>query len=172
MNSLIKSLGLLLLMILLQALLFDRMGLFDLATPYVFLLGLLFLPTSLGFSATMIITFLAGLGLDLISEYPIGLQAAACLWMMSMRRFWMSLISLRSEESDIREFQIFDQPFSWVLFYILPLAFIHHLFYFFLRAFSFEDALFTLLRSLTSLIYTGVFMSLFYFLLYRKIKHE
>lgn len=172
MNSLLKSLGLLVLLILLQAVLFNRMGLFDLATPFVFLIGLMFLPTSLGFASTMGITFLAGLSLDMISEYPVGLQTSACLWMMSIRRFWISVISLRSEESDIREFNIQDQPFTWVLFYILPLTFVHHLFYFFLRAFTFDDVILTVLRIITSLLYSGIFMSLFYFLLYRKGKNE
>jgi hypothetical protein len=56
----------------------------------------------------------------------------------------------------------------WFVSYVLPMLFIHHLFFFYLQEFGFNDFFFTLLKTLGSTVVTFIFIYIIQFLFYRK----
>ena len=138
-----------------QLVFFNHITLYNIATPFVFLLFILMLPLSLPIPVLYGIAFATGLIADIFTDhYVSGLHTFSVLAMASLRAPLLSITTTSSFSKSINELSIKDQDFLWYIAYLGPLIFIHHFCYFFLEAFTFSTFGFTFLKVLGSSIYT------------------
>lgn len=152
----------------LQVFVFNNFILFDVALAHVFLCFLLMLPINLSFSAAISIGFAAGLLVDIFSYNSLmGLHAFSAVLMMTVRVTWVDVITNRVSFRGIESSMLSMQPLAWYPNYLIPLIFVHHLAYYFLEAFSFQNTLLTLSKVLFSAIFTFIWCMIFTVLFHR-----
>ncbi len=155
--------------LLLQSLVFNYFTLGGLATPFVFLAFLLFLPLSISFPVSMLIAFFSGIFIEIFSaDYVRGLHAFSCVLMMAVRLSWIELISTRNAYKGSEETFLRVQTLSWYLYYFMVPVFVHHLSFFLLEAFSFSSMWSVLFKTVLSSIYTVGLLIIFSYLFYIK----
>lgn len=139
-----------------QVMLLHKLELWNIASPFVFILYLFMLPLSVPTTALYLIAFSMGLMVDWLSDsYIGGLHAFSALLAVASRRYVLQL-TLPSSFREANEVSWADQSNVWFALYIGPLIFIHHFSYFMLEAFSFHDFFGTLLKIIASSIYTFI----------------
>jgi len=137
-----------------QVLLLNELVLWNVATPFVFILFLFMLPLSISTSATYLLAFTMGLIVDFTTDnYLSGFHAFSCLLAVATRRYILQL-TLPSSFREANEVIWADQNNVWYVLYLLPLIFIHHTAYFFLEAFSLRHFFDTLFKIICSTLYT------------------
>jgi hypothetical protein len=151
-----------------QFFLFNQLTLFRVAVPFVFLLFLFTLPFTLPTPALYLIAFMTGLVMDLFGETEtVGLHAFSCLLAISLRGTVAELVTSSSYRGRA-EISFRNQPLIWYVSILAPLILVHHLFYFFLEAFTFSGFFFTLLKVIASGLYTFAFCFIFSYLFYMR----
>lgn len=155
MNLYAKHTAIFLIYLLLQVFVFNNFTLFGVATPHVFLLFLLMLPMNIKLPLLLVIAFFAGLLLDLFSFNAFkGIHAFACVLMMALRTFWVNIFTNRFSYHGSEEYLLQVQNPVWYSQYLLPLILIHHIAFYFLEAFSLDNASLTLLKIGSSVVFT------------------
>lgn len=155
MNLYVRHIAIFVIYLVLQVFVFNNFTLFDLATPHLFLVFLLMMPISFRFPSVILIAFFAGLVLDLFSFDAFkGIHAFSCVLMMSLRNAWIKVFTSQVTYHGSEEYFLQSQPAAWYAQYLFPLILIHHLAYYFLEAFSFENAGLTLLKVGSSTLFT------------------
>lgn len=142
---------LLLVLLLLQFLVFNRISFSGFVNPYVYIMFILILPYEIKKWQLLVLGFVTGLIIDMFMN-TLGLHAAATLVAAFVR-------TLTSEI----DFPKFRSPGSTVIFvrfarYVLLLVLIHHTVLFFMEAFTFNHLFLTLLRVVLSTFFTTVFI--------------
>jgi len=170
MNELPKHIVISLIIIILQIVMFNYLVLFNVATPFVFLVFVFMLPINLPNSVYYIICFLAGLLIDWFSSpLTLGIHAFSTLLAGSIRKPILFLISTSSSFSrNLDEISLAQQDYLWYALYLLPLIFIHHLSYFLLESYPIAFIGWTLLKIISSTIYTFSFTYFICILFYKK----
>ncbi len=140
-------------LLLLQLPLIHRITVFDKAFGFFYVGYLLLLPVSISRSYLMIIGFIAGLVVDIFSNTP-GIHSAACVAIMFLRNFWLSILY-----DDWRELPSPNtaslKPVKF-LGYIFPLIFVHHLILFVVEKGGFNLFIDVLERVFFSAIFSGL----------------
>lgn len=155
MNLVLRHTAIFFLYLLAQIFVFNHFTLFDVATPYVFLVFLLMLPINIRFPLLITIAFFAGLLVDLFSFDAFkGLHAFSCVLMMSLRNTWVNVFTNRFSYHGSEEYLLQVQPPIWYAQYLFPLIVVHHLAYYILEAFGFGSFSLTLLKVGTSSLFT------------------
>lgn len=168
MNLLVRNILIFVVFLLAQVLLFNNFTILNTATPHVYLLFLLLLPLSLEFYWVVLIAFVAGLLVDSFSiSLFSGIHAFSSVLMMSLRRFWVDIISNKSAYRDDEEAFLYNQPITWYIQFLLPLILLHQISYYLLDAFGFENLGITMLRIGTSTLYSFAFILVFTLLIYK-----
>lgn len=140
-----------------QVLVFDNFSLFGVATAHVFLVFLLMLPLSMRFPLVLLVAFTAGLLVDLFSSNQlIGLHAFSCVLMMSLRRSWVEIVTIRQAFKENEDTFLYFQPVQWYVNYLAPLILVHHIAFYLLEAFTFQHFGKTLLQIVFSSIFSFV----------------
>jgi len=126
---------------------------------------------STAFTWAILIAFFSGLTLDLLSDGLVkGVHAFSAVFLMSIRDFWVwgttNRVNYRGSESTMLQVQ----TFPWYLQYMTPMVFIHQLVYYFLDAFTLDHAGYTMLRVVSSTVYTLLFVLSFTLLFHRETK--
>lgn len=171
MNVFLRNSGIFLIYLLIQVVVFNQFTLFDVATPFVFLLFLLMLPLNLRFSISLIIAFVVGMLVDWLSFNAFkGIHAFSSVLMMSVRLPWVNLFSSRFSYHGSEEYLLQVQPLRWHIQYQLPLILVHQFSYFILEAFSFDNFPYTFLKIATSSLYTFGFCILLTLWFYKSNK--
>lgn len=124
--------------------------------PYVYVLFILWLPTSLPRSRILLIAFAMGLIIDLF-EGGGGIHAAASVFLAYLRPYFIRIISNRMDES--RE-EIKLRELNWLTLSLYTLAglFVHHLALFSLEQFSLKGFGTVLVRTLYSTLFSYLFV--------------
>ena len=152
----------------LQVTLQEEMVLFQVATPFFFIIFLFTLPFNTPLPVLYLIAFGMGLTVDVFSwQTTNGIHAFSALMAISLRGRLAELISTTNFRN-LSEISFQNQSVTWYVSYLLPLIFIHHFFYFFLEAFTFQYFFFTLVKILSSTIYTFVIGYALCYLFYSK----
>jgi hypothetical protein len=168
MNILARQILSFLLFIGLQVLLFNHLTIFQIATPYIFLLPLIMLPPSTSMPAMLLIGFATGLTVDVLSDtYANGLHAFGCLMIAGVRQRTLSVLST-SNVRTVGELSFREQNPVWMAAYISILILVHHLAYFYLEAFTFRHFFHTFLKVMVSGAYTFVFCYLLSLTFYKR----
>lgn len=155
--TLIREVGLALLLVLLQAVVFNQIHLFGLAIPLVFIYVIFRLPVGLSTVWVLTISFLLGLVVDIVSNTP-GMNALACTVMAFLRRPVFTLYlphgnDYNAEKPSLREFGM------WLYVrYAFTLTLLYCILLFTIESLSFFDLPYMILRIVCSTLLTFVFI--------------
>ncbi|MCB9234576.1 MAG: hypothetical protein H6581_23170 [Bacteroidia bacterium] len=155
MNIWLRNILIFAVLLLFQVLVFDHFSLFGVATAHIFLAFLLMLPLSLRFPILILIAFGAGLLVDIFSTNQAqGIQAFSCVLMMSLRNFWVEIVTTRQAFKGNEESFLRFQPVQWYVSYLAPLILVHQITFYLLEAFSLQHFGLTLLKIIFSSLFT------------------
>ena len=148
--------------IVLQIILLNNIFLFDIATPYLYILPLLLLPLNINRQLFLIIGFIIGLVIDLF-EGTGGVFAASTLIIAYLRPFYLSVaFGLAYEQMTIK---FHEETFMQKLAYASLMVITHHLSLYSLEAFSLNSIIMILEKTVFSGILNIILiMIIFYFL--------
>lgn len=165
-NNILKNSLRFVILVLLQVLIVQniRLGNYIILFPYV--LFILLLPFETPKIPVLFFSFLVGLVIDMFYDTA-GMHAAACTLMGFVRYYLLKLMAPRDGYEQGQQATIDYMGLPWFITYAGILIFIHHLFFFYLEIFRFEEFFNTLLRVLLSSLGTFVFICTIQFLFYK-----
>ncbi|TKC07093.1 rod shape-determining protein MreD [Pedobacter frigoris] len=153
-------------LLLFQILLLRNLSFYNMATPFVYVLFLLLLPFGIPNLLLYLIAFITGLTLDAFYD-TLGVHTAACV-MLAFVRISFIAVTVNRDGFDEPEPTLGNMGFKWFLFYAVLCVFSHHIVLFFLETFRLTEFSYTLLRSLTSSIFTLFVVILIEFIFYNR----
>jgi rod shape-determining protein MreD len=157
-------------LVFLQVLLLKNITLYNLSTPYLYILFILLLPFETPNIVLFILAFLLGLTIDAFYDTP-GLHTAACVLLAFVRILFISITVQKDGFDNEPEPTLGIMGFRWFFTYALVLTLFHHFFLFNLEVFRFSEIQYTLTRVVLSTIFT-VFLMLVSSLLFLKSKER
>ena len=149
-----------LVLLLLQTFIFNKINLGGYLNPMIYPLFILLLPFEISGGFLLSIAFIMGLSVDIFVG-SIGLHAGATVFMAFLRPISLKFISSNREYETGISPGINDLGYLWFIKYTVFLVFSHHLFFFFMEAFSFSEFGATINRILLS---TGLSVAIILFL--------
>lgn len=150
-----------------QVFLLKNITLYNISTPYPYILFILLLPFETPNVLLFPLAFLLGITVDAFYDTP-GLHAAACVLLALVRVMFISVTVQKDGFDNEPEPTLSIMGFRWFITYALILTVIHHSFLFLLEAFSFSELIFTLQRVVSSSIFTVFLMLITGLLFFRK----
>jgi rod shape-determining protein MreD len=157
-------------LVFIQVFLLKNITLYNLSTPYLYILFILLLPFETPNLLLFVLAFIMGLTIDAFYDTP-GLNAAACVLMALVRILFISITVQKDGFDNEPEPTLSIMGFRWFFTYVLVLTLFHHFFLFNLEAFSFSELRYTLSRVLLSSVFT-VFLILISGLLFFRRKER
>ncbi len=153
-------------LVLIQVLVLNHVQFSGFVNPCIYILFVMLLPINIPRYALLILGFLVGFTVDVFSN-SLGINAAASTLIAFVRPVIISGISTREEErSDYPGMK--QNSFRWFLYYTIIMVFIHHLAFFYLEVFTFNDFLGTFSRVLLSSVFSIFVIVLSQFLIFRE----
>lgn len=141
-----------LLLLLLQVMVFNRLHLFQIATPYLYIYTLIKLPVGMSRSLVLLCSFTIGFILDIFADTP-GLNAGVLTMIGMVRPLWINLFLPKDiQDSCIPSVKIVGNAPFWR--YTFSMILTHHFLLILIEMFSFVDFGFLMLRILASSILT------------------
>lgn len=128
--------GVFVLMVLLQAVIFNRLVLFSVALAFLFIYFIIKLPMNLGASKVIFFSFLIGLCIDIFSDTP-GMNALACTCLGASRHTILRLYVPREDDVIHRIPSI--ATLGWAVFskYVLTMSLLYCLMVTLIESFAF-----------------------------------
>ncbi|ASU35678.1 rod shape-determining protein MreD [Mucilaginibacter xinganensis] len=157
-------------LVFIQVFLLKNINLYDLSTPYLYILFILLLPFEVPNVLLFALSFILGLTIDAFYDTP-GLHAAACVVLAFVRILFISITVQKDGFDNEPEPTLSIMGLRWFLAYAVVLTFVHHFFLLNLEAFSLSQIEFTISRILLSSVFT-VFLILISGLLFFKRKER
>ena len=157
-------------LVFIQVFLLKNITLYNLATPYLYILFILLLPFEIPNVLLFLLAFLLGLTIDAFYDTP-GLHAAACVVLAFVRVLFISITVQKEGFDNEPEPTLSIMGFMWFFTYALVLTLVHHFFLFNLEVFRLSDIEYTLSRFVLSSIFT-VFLILISGLLFFRRKER
>ncbi len=152
-----KHIFLFILLVLMQVLLFNNIGVGGYINPQVYLFFVLMLPVHTRGYVLLLSAFLIGLTVDVFSD-SMAIHAMATVFMAFCRPAVLRILTIKASLESI-ESPAFSSLGTFSLFlYSFVLTLIHHVALFFLEIFRFNELLQTLIRALASSVVTLVFV--------------
>ncbi len=171
MNLYLRHTAIFVLYLLAQVLVLRHLTLFETASAHIFLVSLLILPVTTPFPILLLMGFFAGMLVDLLSFGPFtGISSFSAVLMLSLRNAWVFLITNKSSFRGSEETMIRVQPIGWLLRYMVPMVLLYELSYHLLEAFGFDDFGITMLRFITSSLYTLLLCIIFTYWIHQDYK--
>ena len=153
--------------IILQVFVLNNIDLGQYINPYFYVIFILLLPFETPRWILLISGFALGISLDLFSQTP-GMHASATVFVAFMRPYVLSLIAPRENYELGTLPRIYYYGFGWFFKYTIILVLLHHIFLFYVEAFTFQDFFQTLGRALMSSVFTIVLIVLSQFFIFRR----
>ena len=154
-------------LIFMQVFLLKNATLYNLSTPYFYILFILLLPFETPNVLLFALSFILGLIIDAFYDTP-GLHAASCVLLAFVRILFISITVQKEGFDNEPEPTMSVMGFRWFFTYALILTLFHHFFLFNLEVFRFSEIPYTLSRFVLSSIFTVFLMLLTGFLFYRR----
>jgi rod shape-determining protein MreD len=149
-----------------QIFLLRNLSFYNLSTPFIYVLFILVLPFRIPNLLLFLIAFGTGLTMDTFYD-TMGVHASACVALALVRILFIS-VSLNRDAIDEPEPSLGNMGFKWFSIYAVLCVFIHHLVVFFLEAFKLSEFLYTLSRSLLSILFTLFLVLLIEFIFHNR----
>lgn len=157
-------------LVFIQVFLLKNINLYNLSTPYFYILFILLLPFEIPNILLFALAFILGITIDAFYDTP-GLHAAACVVLAFVRILFISITVQKDGFDNEPEPTLSIMGFRWFLTYAVVLTLVHHFFLINLEAFSLSQIEFTISRILLSSLFT-VFLMLISGLLFFKRKER
>jgi rod shape-determining protein MreD len=141
------------LLVFIQAFLLKNITLYNLSTPYLYILFILLLPFETPNIVLFALAFILGLTIDSFYDTP-GLHTSACVLLALVRILFISITVQKDGFDNEPEPTLSLMGFRWFFTYALVLTFFHHLFLFNMEVFRFTELQYTLGRVALSSIFT------------------
>lgn len=158
-NSLVKYIFIFIALVLVQQFVFSNIELNTYMNPYVYVLFILILPFNLNRSLLLLLSFILGITIDLLSG-TLGMHAAACTLIGYLRPYILSVFTSREDFEQALVPTIATYGLAWFVRYSAFLIVVHHWVLFSLEAFSFTNYATTIMRILLSSLLTLFFVIL------------
>lgn len=140
-------------LVFIQVFLLKNISLYNLSTPYMYILFILLLPFETPNILLFALSFILGLTIDAFYDTP-GLHATACVLLAFVRILFISITVQKEGFDNEPEPTLSNMGFRWFFTYTLILTLFHHFFLFMLEVFRFSEIQYTLGRALLSSIFT------------------
>lgn len=164
----VKYLLYFLLLILLQVFVLNNIQLNGYINPMIYILFILILPFEISGWMLLMLGFITGLTMDMFMN-TLGMHSSATVALAFVRPYIISFLSQRGDVEYKGIVSMNVTGLQWYIRYALILAFIHHLFLFYIEVFSFSHFFSTLWRSIMSTAVTGsIILLMQYFTLQKK----
>jgi hypothetical protein len=124
---------------------------------------ILLLPVEMNNLVLMLIAFLLGFAVDIFYN-SLGLHALALVLVAYLRNYWLATITPQGGYDIGTPPTLSANGLQWFVVYTLPLVFLHHLVLFFVEASGFVMFWYTMLKAITSLLFTMTVMLLLQYL--------
>jgi rod shape-determining protein MreD len=157
-------------LVFIQVFLLKNITLYNLSTPYLYILFILLLPFETPNVLLFILAFITGLTIDAFYDTP-GLHTSATVVLAFVRILFISITVQKDGFDNEPEPTLSLMGFRWFFTYALILTFFHHLFLFNIEVFRFSELGYTMGRVALSSIFT-VFLILIAGLLFFKRKER
>lgn len=154
-------------MVFLQVFLLKNLTLYNLSTPYPYILFILLLPFQTPNIVLFVLSFVIGITIDAFYDTP-GLHAAACTLLAFGRILFIS-VTVQKDGFDNEPDPTLDaMGFRWFFMYALILTLIHHFFLFNLEVFRISEIQYTFTRFVLSSVFTVFLMLISGLLFFRR----
>ena len=154
-------------MVFLQVFLLKNFTLYNLSTPYPYILFILLLPFQTPNIVLFVLSFVIGITIDAFYDTP-GLHAAACTLLAFARILFIS-VTVQKDGFDNEPDPTLDaMGFRWFFIYALILTLIHHFFLFNLEVFRISEIQYTFTRFVLSSVFTVFLMLISGLLFFRR----
>lgn len=157
-------------LVFIQVFLLKNVSLYDLSTPYLYVLFILLLPFETPNILLFALSFILGLTIDAFYDTP-GLHTTACVLLAFVRVLFISITVQKEGFDNEPEPTLSTMGFRWFFTYTLTLTLFHHIFLFIMEVFRLSEIQYTLTRALLSSVFT-VFLILVSGLLFYKSKER
>jgi hypothetical protein len=154
-------------LVLVQVFLLKNISLYNLSVPYLYILFILLLPLETPNILLFSLSFILGLTIDAFYDTP-GLHAASCVVLALVRVLFISITVQREGFDNEPEPTLGNMGFRWFFTYASVLTLFHHFFLFNLEVFRLSEIQFTLLRFISSSVFTLFLILISSFLFYRR----
>ena len=154
------------LLVFIQVFLLKNITLYNLSTPYLYILFILLLPFEIPNFLLFALAFILGLTIDAFYDTP-GLHAAACVLLAFVRLQFINITVQKDGFDNEPEPTVSVMGFRWFFTYAIVLTLFHHFFLFNLEVFRFSEIQYTLTRVVLSSIFTVFLMLISGLLFYR-----
>jgi rod shape-determining protein MreD len=152
---------------LVQVLIFNNINMGGYLNPYIYVLFIILMPFETPKIFLLISAFFLGFLVDIFTN-TIGLHSAASVLMAFVRPRILQLSAPR-DGYEVRTFpRVHYYGLLWFIKYSIVLIAIHHVFFFFLEAFSLDNFFLTLYRAFLNILFTTFLVVFSQFLVYRK----
>jgi len=157
-------------LVFIQVFLLKNITLYNLSTPYLYILFILLLPFETPNILLFILAFILGLTIDAFYDTP-GLHTTACVLLALVRILFISITVQKEGFDNEPEPTLSIMGFRWFFTYALILTLFHHFFLFNMEVFRFSEIQYTLTRVFLSSLFT-VFLIMVSGLLFYKSKER
>jgi hypothetical protein len=149
--------------LILQVVLLKNLVLFNTSFCFLYVAFILLLPVEMSNLLLMLIAFLLGISVDIFYN-SLGLHTIALVLLAYLRNYWLATITPQGGYDIGTPPTLAANGLQWFLVYTLPLVFVHHLVLFFVEASGFTLFWYTMLKAVSSLLFTMVVMLLLQYL--------
>ena len=155
------------LLVFIQVFLLKNISLYNLSTPYIYILFILLLPFETPNVLLFALAFILGLTIDAFYDTP-GLNAASCVILAFVRIIFINLTVQKDGFDNEPEPTLSIMGFRWFFTYALILTLVHHFFLFNFETFNFSQLQYTLSRVVLSSLFTVFLILVSGLLFFRK----
>ncbi|MBQ8773011.1 MAG: rod shape-determining protein MreD [Muribaculaceae bacterium] len=153
----IKFIILFILFVFAQAIIFNQICLFNVATPFIFIYIIVRMPITVSVNWLMSISFILGLCVDVFSDTQ-GMNALACTLLAAIRRPVLLLFFPREDDIANPEPSIRSFGFGIYIKYLLTLVLLFCCFIYTIEAFSFFNFFQLVMRIASSTLLTSLLL--------------
>jgi hypothetical protein len=132
-----------------QALIFNQLEVGFGIQAMIYPLFILLLPYSINIYLSMFVALAMGFLIDSISN-TYGLHASSAVLLAYLRPFIFKLFEPRDGYENVQEFNLYEMDIVWLLYVFGTMLVIHHIWFFSLELFKFNELLFILQKVLLS----------------------
>ena len=152
-----------------QVILFKKLVLFNSAFCFIYIAFILLLPVETNPLILMIVGFAMGLLIDVFYDHQ-GMHAAATVAVAYLRNYWLTSITPQGGYDVGAVPTLGANGFVWFITYSLPLVILHHLILFFIDAGGFSIIGITLVKALSSVLFTMTVLLLHQYLFFQRTR--
>ncbi|RVU00161.1 rod shape-determining protein MreD [Mucilaginibacter limnophilus] len=156
-------------LVFIQAFLLKNMTVYELSTPYLYILFVMLLPFETPNIVLFPLAFLIGLCVDAFYDTP-GLHAASTVLLAFVRVLFVNVTVQKEGLDTDPQPTLASMGFRWFFTYALILTLFHHFLLFNLEVFSWNEIQYTLSRFLLSTVFTVFLIIISGLLFFRRKK--